>query len=296
MSTSATFVEFSESADDGDDRPLLLVVGNCQAEALRLLLQVPGAPYRSIRLPAVHELEAADIPHLQGLLARTAYAVLQPVADDYRGLPVGSAQLRALLPASAQSVSVPVIFYSGTLPAQALVRDPRDGANDPPVEPYHDLRTLAQAATGQPRRPLNGVREAAEESVAELRAREAAHGTVVMSDLLAAPYTGIMHTINHPGNELLIELAARVRRELGLSPDVAEPDGVLLSSVISPVEPEVADSLGIAPRGPGWLINGVEVSDADVVESQLEWYAANEPVVAAGLKRHGERMRRLGLL
>ena len=279
--------------DDG--RPLAFVLGTCQSEALRVLLDsAPAATLRTVRVPPVYELEDDELPHLRQLLALADVLFLQPVRDDYRGMPLGTSQLQPWLKSGARLVLLPLLVYEGMHPFQVTVRHP--SAGDPPVVPYHDLRTLAQAATGQPRRALKGVREAAEESVAELRAREAAHGTVVMSDLLAAPYTGIMHTINHPGNELLIELAARVRRELGLSPDVAEPDGVLLSSVISPVEPEVADSLGIAPRGPGWLINGVEVSDADVVESQLEWYAANEPVVAAGLKRHGERMRRLGLL
>ena len=34
----------------------------------------------------------------------------------------------------------------------------------------------------------------------------------------------------------------------------------------------------------------------EIVSAQLDWYAANPPVVEAGLARHGEAMRRLGLL
>ena len=42
--------------DDG--RPLLLVHGNCQAEAMRVLLAGVGE-HRTVRVPPVHELEAS---------------------------------------------------------------------------------------------------------------------------------------------------------------------------------------------------------------------------------------------
>lgn len=296
MSRREHYADFYGRTAPDDERPELVVVGNCQAEALRLLLDGDGLPYRGVRMPPVHELAKDDLPHLEALLSRTRYAVLQPIADDYRGLPLGAAQLRRLLPADARVVMVPVLFYSGTLPWQALIRDPRDGAHDPPVVPYHDLRTLAQAATGSPRRHPQQVAEHAAASIGDLRAREDAYGTVRASDLLSPPYADLFHTINHPGNRVLVELARRVRRELGLRGDVQTPEGTLLSSVISPVEPFVADALGIEPRGPHWLVHGQPVDADQVVAAQLEWYAENPPVVQAGLKRHGERMRRMGLL
>lgn len=279
-----------------EDRPPLVVVGNCQAEALRILLDDDDAPYRGVRIPPVHELEAADLPYLEALLGRCGYAVMQPVANDYRGLPLGTEQLRELLPKGAELVRVPVLFYSGTLPWQALVRDPRDGANDPPVVPYHDLRTLAQAATGGARRELTAIAEQAQASVAELRARESAYDAVPMADLLESPYAGIFHTINHPGNGMLTALANRVRTALGLASDITEPKETLLSSIISPVEPAVAEALGIEPRGPDWLIDGVPLDPHEVISAQLAWYADNPPVVEAGMVRHEHRMRQLGLL
>lgn len=292
----AYYGELYGVAGPEDERPPLVVLGNCQAEALRILLDADDAPYRGVRLPAVHELEADDLPFLRDLLGRSAYAVMQPVAKDYRGLPIGTEQLQALLPAHARVVRIPVLFYSGTLPWQALVRDPRDGANDPPVVPYHDLRTLAQAATGGTRREIAGIAEHAQTSAAELRAREEAHRTVRASDLLDPPSTGIFHTINHPGNGMLTALANRIRTELGLDGDIAAPDHILLSSIISPVEPSVAEALGIEPRGPHWVVDGRQVAAQEVVEAQLAWYGDNHPVVEAGIARHGDRMRRMGLM
>ncbi|WP_241490615.1 WcbI family polysaccharide biosynthesis putative acetyltransferase, partial [Microbacterium testaceum] len=69
-----------------------VVVGNCQAESLRLVIASEALP--AIRIPAVHELTATDAARLHDVLARASFLVAQPVRDDYRGLPLGTAQLR----------------------------------------------------------------------------------------------------------------------------------------------------------------------------------------------------------
>ena len=85
-----------------DSRPLWLVIGNCQAEALRQILDAVGdRPYRTVLVPPVHEIEASDLPHLEVLLRQTAVLSCQPIRDDYRGLPLGTGQLAAVLPAAA---------------------------------------------------------------------------------------------------------------------------------------------------------------------------------------------------
>ena len=87
----------------GDDRPLLVVVGNCQAESYRLLLD--AGDLRTQRIPALHELTPADVPPLLELLSRTDFLVSQPTVDDYRGLPVGTRQLHAVLPLGARTAA-----------------------------------------------------------------------------------------------------------------------------------------------------------------------------------------------
>ena len=72
-----------------DERPLLVVHGNCQAEALRVLLAGDASPVRTVRVPPVHELTSEDLPHLDRLLAEVDVLVSQPVRDGYRDLPVG---------------------------------------------------------------------------------------------------------------------------------------------------------------------------------------------------------------
>jgi hypothetical protein len=68
-----------------ETRPLWLVVGNCQAEALRIVLDgVQGRPYLTVRMPAVHELERSDLPALHGLLRRAAVMLSQPAGRGNR--------------------------------------------------------------------------------------------------------------------------------------------------------------------------------------------------------------------
>lgn len=314
-------------AEDG--RPLLVVHGNCQAESLRVLLAGPdgggdggagpdrdGGPsgaFRTVRLPPVHELAAEDLPHLHRVLAAADVLVSQPVRDGYRDLPLGTAQLAAELGTASSTVRggaarrrepvlvrFPVIRWAGLFPHQAIVRAP--GAGDPPVVPYHDLRTLVRAATGAaPRRAATPaqVRAVGAQSVAQLASRERAHDTVVVSDLLVPAGAGAAHTVNHPGNPVLRGLAGRVQERLGVGAEVADPGRTLLDSVHAPLDAAVLEAWGLADGGAAardhWLVRGEVVADEDVRRAQLAWYREHPGVVDAGLRRHAEALQLLGL-
>jgi hypothetical protein len=49
--------------------------------------------------------------------------------------------MAAMMRPHATVVRWPVIRWAGLHPFQAIVRDPRDPSRDPPIVPYHDLRT-----------------------------------------------------------------------------------------------------------------------------------------------------------
>lgn len=278
---------------DGGSGPVALVHGNCQAEALRVLLA--GSPTfvpRPVRVPPVHELTADDLPHLDAVLARTTVLLSQPVRDGYRDLPLGTAQLSARLAPGARVLRWPVIRYAGLHPWTVIVRHPSDMSAVPPVVPYHDLRTLTAAAGLPPAAPPTAAafRAAADLTVAELAARE--HATDVgVSDLLLGLGVEAAHTLNHPGNPVLIALARRIQAALGLPADADQPGRDLLGGIRAPLDHRVLGALGLdAEPREHWLVDGAPVAEADVRAAQLDWYAARPQWVAAGLERHARRI------
>ena len=191
-----------------------------------------------------------------------------------------------------------MLRFDGLMPHQAIIRDPDDPSLNPPVVPYHDLRTLVAAAGHSPAAPPSpdALRRAAAMSVEQIRRREQAHGTVVVSDYLET--NPVWHTVNHPDNATLAFMASRVLEALGLSDEPSPPDYEMLGGLDAPIDAEAADALGVSVAGRDeWRERGGEVIDADEIRAeQLEFYRERPALVAHGLQRHAERLANLGLL
>lgn len=283
------------------DLLLALVHGNCQAESLRMALD--GGGVRTVRVPPVHELTRADLPHLARWLARAQLLVTQPVRAGYRGLPLGAAELASQLPPGAGVVRVPVVRFAGLYPTHAIVRPPSDTSLVPPVVPYHDLRVLREAAarTAGTRAPVarldvRAVLTVAAHSLAALRTRERAHGTVVVSDLFTSPSFAQMRTLNHPGNAVFETMAARVRARLRLPEHADALPRPLLDRLHAPREAAVIAAFGLGDEPcEAWQVDGAEVTAEAVREAHLAWYAVHPDAVDAGLGRLAGALRTLGL-
>ena len=272
--------------------PALLVWGNCQAEALRVLLDpLANQQWTTVRIPPVHELTSDDLPHLERTLAKTTALIAHPVRDDYRDMPLGTGQI-AERTDNARLVRLPALFWAPLHPFQVLVRGE---AGDPPGVPYHDLRVL----TGVPldhRPPAGAVREIADESRAELRRRQQKEETLPADDLLADADTAATNVINHPGNPVLIGLAGRIAEELGLSGTVADPGRELLGGLLAPIPDWVVDELSLSGEArTGWTIEGRRVGEEELAETQRAWYAEHPEMIEAGLQRHAKTLATLGL-
>ncbi|MCC4247450.1 MULTISPECIES: WcbI family polysaccharide biosynthesis putative acetyltransferase [Microbacterium] len=269
-----------------------VVVGNCQAESIRLVVSNDGHP--GVRVPAVHEMDAADAERLHRLLAGAAFLIVQPIRDDYRGLPLGTSQLRAALPAGARTVVVPSLRFGGLHPFQAAIRVP-GVEEDPPLVAYHDVRTLAEAA-GLPvaaELPTAAVRAVAEDSVAELRRREELGVDVVASDLYDTVVADLARTVNHPGNAVFLPLGERIVAALGAPGSAVDPGRPILAGVRAPLERAVVEAwdLDAEPRR-DWIVSE-ERLDADVVvDAHRRWYAEHPAFVAAAVQRLAPLLRR----
>lgn len=269
-----------------DGRRVVLAVGNCQAESLRIVL--PDDELQTVRIPPVHELTPADLPALEAWLTHTDVLVTQPIRDDYRGLPVGASQLVARMPSAAEAVVVPVIRFAGLYPRHAIIRPPSDPSLVPPVVAYHDLAVLLEAA-GEELPPLRRetVLAVRDESIGQLRAREEAHRTVLVSDLFARPDFAQMRTINHPGNPVWLAVGQRVLDGLGVDAEVRDPGRPLLDAVHAPREQVVIDAFGLdASPDAQWTVDGRRIDSDTVRAAHLAWYAEHPDAVAAGLARH----------
>ena len=283
-----------EALPEADD--LVLVVGNCQAESLRIVLAASGVC--TVRMPAVHELTASDLPHLERWLGRASALVAQPVRDDYHGLPLGTAQLAAGIP-GGRVVRVPVVRFAGLFPYHALIRPPSDPSIVPPVAAYHDLRVLMEATRGARPRRVAGtpmIRAIAAASLDQLRRREAAHDAVPVSDLFASPSYEQMRTLNHPGNPVWLTVAERVLDRLGRDRVVGDPGRPLLNSIRAPRHAEVVEAWGLSDEpSADWIVEGRSIPEDEVHDAHLEWYARHPDVVEAGLARHRDTIDLLEL-
>lgn len=283
-----------------------IVHGNCQAEPVRqLLASSPGFPYVTVALPPVHEMTAPDADLLHRLLPRTAVFVAQPVYDGYQGLPIGTDQLRALLPADARTVLMPVHYYEGLHPFQVHVRV--DGYPVPaPVTTHHDLRFLHCAARGADDAeslqwlqdwvpPTQAVRDHADQSLGLLMQREQ-HLDTVISDRIRPAAEQAFFTLNHPSNALLATTAERVLGVLGLSARVSPPPVEYLDGQRAPVEPGIAVALGVQPSADqAWWVDGTRHPLPDLLRRHLAWYRERPELVALGQEQHADRLRAFGL-
>ncbi len=279
--------------------PLALVWGNCQAESVRVLLAgVDGLPVTPVRIPPVHELTADDLPHLRRLLSRTRLLASQPVRDDYRDLPLGTAQVAAGLAPGAVVVRWPVIRHPALHPWSAIVRHAADPAAVPPGVPYHDLRALAAAAGREPGPPptAEALREVGRRGIAELARREARDTDAGVSDAIAGFGAAAAHTLNHPGNGVLMLLAGRILDAAGMPGVVGDPGRTLLGGIRSPLRADVVDALGLdTPSRPHWCVSDRAIGEDEVAAAQRAWYATHPGWVNAGLARHADTLELLGL-
>lgn len=259
-----------------------VVLGNCQAESLRLVMDSPER--RFVRVPPVHEMTADDARRLHELVPAAHTVVTQPVRDDYRDLPLGSRQVAAAT--SARVLTVPPVRFAGLHPFQAAIRVP--GVDeDPPVVAYHDIRTLASAAGIAVSSSLapDAVRAIGNSSVDVLRTREATTD-IRVSDLFDTVTADHARTVNHPGNAVWSVLGARVLDALGAGGEAVDPGRPLLDAVRAPLVPEVVEAWGLpdAPRAE-WIVAGQIVDDAEVRAAHAAWYAAHPEFVAAAIAR-----------
>ncbi|GAB87130.1 WcbI family polysaccharide biosynthesis putative acetyltransferase, partial [Gordonia rubripertincta] len=203
---------------------------------------------------------------------------------------------------SASVIVWPVIRYGGLFPFQVIARHPAQPSAVPAAVPYHDLRTVLAVVAGRDRFDdwnvdvtAERIREAAQWSVDQLAVRERRHCDIEISDILLDLGADAAHTINHPGNRVLLTLGTRILDSLGASAPVP-PSRDLLGNIRAPLERRVIDALGIdaCPRA-SWDVDGAALTEDDVRRRQMRWYADHPEFIGAVLDRYADLIEILGL-
>jgi hypothetical protein len=298
-----------------DHRPIALVYGNCQAEALRRILSTHPAfaqEYQLLRVPAVHEITPRELTLIESRLPEVEVLISQVIKPGYRGMRLGTDQLVDRLPNTARVMRYPVAYFEGLFPFHVYVnRNDNPLAASAPITDYHDLRTLYAASQGWDAvttlRRLDElmldpdwVRDNAERSLKELSSRETAL-TAVLSPLIRRHPTSSFKTINHPVNGLVAEVARQLLAKLGYQ----DADRVLnsrqtyLDHMTAPHEPQIVYALGGEPNVDDqghWITSKGVFSREEVVRAHLAEYAADPELLTAGLGKHWERLETLAAM
>jgi len=298
-----------------DHRPIALVYGNCQAEAVRrILVTHPGFAerYQLLRIPAVHEITPRELAMIESRLSEVEVLISQEIKSGYRGMRLGTQQLADRLPRTAQVLRYPVAYFEGMFPFHVyLNRGDSPIAASAPFTDYHDLRTMYAANQGwdvaTTLRRLDEleldpawIRSNAERSLNLLAGRENSFAAQLTSVIRQHP-TSSFKTINHPANGLVTEVARQLLVNLGY-PDadlVLDSRQTYLDHMTAPLEPQIVRALGGEPhlneRG-DWITSAGTFSRTEVVTAHLAEYAADPDLLAGGLKKHAERLQNLELM
>src|SRR5580658_5883741 len=109
-----------------DELPVCVVYGNCQADAIRTLLDRSPAfrmRFRTLRIPGVHKITTDTVDLVRMAVSSASLIVSHPVRDGYHGYPVGSEEILTYASPDCRRVTVPALYYDGLFPFQVYVRD-----------------------------------------------------------------------------------------------------------------------------------------------------------------------------
>ncbi|WP_312719212.1 WcbI family polysaccharide biosynthesis putative acetyltransferase [Mobilicoccus sp.] len=286
-----------------DVRPLWVIHGGPQADPLRrLLVSDADAPYVAVSATSADDLTAADLPTFARLLNHADAFICERLPRGYRGLPIGFDDLLKHLRPGIPIVTFPRVGYAGLHPFQ-VGRDPAAGLPDPPLVPYHDLRSVAAAEKTVPPEQARHtfpsaqvIREFAAWQLLRIR-REESHTDCAIAGSVRGAGLEAVHTVDRPGNTLLLRLARDILAALGVDDTVVDPTTLLYGQYRSPVDPRIAEALGTPePDTDTWRVNGKELTLDEIRDAQIAWYRGHPEVAKAVVAAEAPRMDLLGLL
>ena len=283
----------------------VVVVGNCQAGALEMMLRTNREfmdRFELVSFPAVHEIPQTMVPDLHRAVAEAAVLIPQRIDDGYRdGIGLGTETL-ARIAAGATVVRWPSVFWAGYFPDLFYLRDSAgqivvDGPFD-----YHDRSILRAYAAGRHvhdtcrlledhDRPSD-AQAWAEKATAELDIR-GQDCDVDVASFIASRFQDelLFFTMNHPTNQMLGFIAQRITELLGIPGSIHHRQiaDEVLGPTFYPLHANHVRALGlrfgrglVAGSTP-FKIRGVTYEPADAVQAFFDYYAEYPQLVELNL-------------
>lgn len=283
----------------------VVVVGNCQAMALEMMLSTSdefAKRFEFVNFPPVHEIPVAMVPELHRAVADATVVIPQRVDEGYRdGLGLGTETL-ATIAGTATVVRWPSVYWAGYFPDLFYIRD---AVGHPVVDgpfDYHDRVILGTYASGldvagtcrlleDPERPSDAPAWAAK-ATAELDIR--GHDCdVQVASFIADRFREelLFFTMNHPANRLLAFMAQQITELIGVPGrvDYRRIQNEVLGSTLYPLHANHVRALGLefgAECGAGYApftIRGVTYEPPQAVRSFFDYYDAHPQLVEFNL-------------
>jgi hypothetical protein len=283
----------------------VVVIGNCQATALEMMLSTNDeftSRFKLVSFPPVHEMLEATVPELHRAVADAAVVIPQRVDEAYRaGIGLGTKTL-ASLAGTANVVRWPSLYWAGYIPDLFYLRD---AAGDPVLDgpfDYHDRLILRAYGSGvdvdtvcrlleDPERPSD-ARAWAAAATAELEARGRDCDIHVASFIESSFREELLFfTMNHPTNRLLGFVAQQITEFLGIPGRVDPrrmPDEVL-GSTFYPLHANHVRALDLAfgaecrAGSTPVKIRGVIYEPEQAVQAFFDYYDAHPHLVELNL-------------
>jgi hypothetical protein len=283
----------------------VVVVGNCQATALELMLSTNDEftrRFEFVRFPSVHEFPEERVPELHRTVADADLLILQRIDDGYRdGMGLGTNTL-AKIARTSSVLRWPSVYWAGYFPDLFYLRDATGGLVLDGPSDYHDRTILRAYAAGvdvadacllleDPERP-SAARAWAEEATAELSVR-GRDCEVQVTEFIASRFREelLFYTMNHPTNRLLAFIAQQITDLLGVpgNVDSQRMPGEVLGSTFYPLhanhvralELRFGEELG-AGRTP-FRMRGTSYEPPQAVQAFYKYYDGHPRLVEVNL-------------
>jgi hypothetical protein len=230
----------------------ILILGNCQAQLLEAMFlhAAPGVALQ--RFPPVFEMTSLDEGPVARAMAAADVVFAQRTAADFPLRWLTPAALRAAL--GARAVIWPNVYFDGYFPGTQYIYRAGGEKLQSPLEDYHLAPFVAAFRRGEgPEAAARALFEPPGDdpldvSLAELERREA-ECDLRIGDVLrdTAARRRPCYTPNHPTNEVLSALGARMAAHAGVAFDraAAAAFGPKLNRIYIPAFPGIVRRLGL---------------------------------------------------